>query len=296
MPVGLRPNAQASVAPLGVAVLMNDRGFVSASVDDLGTVVAQAQALLTSVLPQEVTGDPELGPRGGGLESIGVDYSAGAPNLLFSAVVPIAASELSDDAAVWSPLASSRTGGDDAGMTPERTMLLRYWRDQLLRTTAAFDFLPQYFPASQVRAIYSSVWGEEQQDANFQRWLLTAQDIDAQRIVLEQDSESVRDRAQEAFSSRVSRPLGAESSSIARGWDPKYVGISAGVAALGAGMGAIPAAAAAGAVVGSLVSWQRFRGAGRPPAWFSRRTPTRVELQTWYPARPKMVDGSFRES
>jgi len=286
MPVALRPEGDDPGSPMAVSVLRSTSGLITEMVEDIAAVVPQAESMLAAALPSEVDDDPDLRGRNRRLENIGVDYSSGVPNLLFSAVLPIAATELNGEPDRWTRLVM-READDAARVTaPETRALVRYWRDQLLRTTAAFDFLPEYFPLSQVRAIYSSVWGEEQQDANFQRWMLSAKDVESAPVLAEVASEVVQRSAQAAFVERVARVLGAVPSSIQSNWDPKYVGVSAGVAALGGGMKAIPAAVVAGAIVGSLVGWQRARGAGRPPAWFRRTNVQRVELLTWYPVRP----------
>ncbi len=273
---------------MAVSVLCSERGLLSEEVEDAEHVIPQVRRMLAGVLPREIDQDPVLRRRVQRLENVGVEYSAGAPNLLFSAVLPIAASELDGRANRWTRLVQGRADARTHPPEAEVSALLGYWRQQLVRTTAAFDFLPEFFPISQVRAVYSSVWGEDQQDANFQRWLLSARDVDAEPVVAEQDSADVQRSTQAAFIDRVAGVLGAEPSGIANNWDPKYVGVSAGIAALGGGMRAFPVAVAAGAIVGSLVGWQRARSAGRPPSWFRRTQPQRVELQTWYPVRPSL--------
>lgn len=286
LPVALHPEGDDPLSPMAVSVLSAGSSSSSAVVEDVTRVLPQARRMLAGMLPSEIKGDMELRRRTQQLESVGVDYTSGVPNLLFSAVLPIAASELDGEVNDWVRLAPSQ---GDVGVDPADpgiSALVRYWREQLVHTTAALDFLPEFFTVSQVRAVYSSVWGEEQADANFQRWLLSARDVEATPVVTEVASERVQQSTQDAFVQRMASALGAEPVSIARNWDPKYVGLSAGVAALGGGMKAIPAAAVAGAIVGSLVSWQRARGAGRPPAWFRRTNAHRVELQTWYPVRP----------
>lgn len=286
MPVALRPEGEASTTSMAVAALKHPSGWISTSVEDAGRVILQARELLASVLPPDIDRDPDLKDQSHRLESLGVEYSSGSPNLMFTAVLPIAATELGGSDSVWAALPTKRGDAILESEGPASTALVRYWRGQLVRTTAAFDFLPEFFTVSQVRSVYSSVWGEEQQDANFQRWLLSAKSADSRPILAEEDSEVVQRSTQAAFVDRMARALGAEPSSVASNWDAKYIGVSAGVAALGVGMKAIPAAVVAGAIVGSLVSWQRTRGAGRPPAWFRRTTPRRVELQAWYPVRP----------
>ena len=53
---------------------------------------------------------------------------------------------------------------------PEEHLLVRdYWRRQFEETSAVLEFLPRYFTTSQVRAAYSSLWGEEQHVGAFYR-------------------------------------------------------------------------------------------------------------------------------
>jgi len=275
---------------LSVSAFRSGSEWLTAKADPSEALDA-ARRLLNSAIPSEVESEERDVAANIRLESAGVDYSSGTPNLLFTSVLPIAATELGGDG--WGELVdwvkSSENARPQAGADPVRAAISAYWRDQLVKTTAAFDFLPKYFPASQVRSVYASVWGESQVDSNFQRWLTTARDVNGEALCAEVTDAAVRDEAQAAFAKRLSQTgtaVGvATATSVARAWDPKFVGTSGKIGAM-SGLAVIPAAVVAGAIVGSLVSWQSSRATGRPPSRYRRVVPERTSLRTWYPVRP----------
>lgn len=95
-----------------------------------------------------------------------------------------------------------------------------------------------------------------------------------------------RPTAAPAPKSASATTAGVSAAMIKKHWDPKVVGASSGVAGLAGAAALIPAAAVVGAVVGATVGFQRSRGTGRPPRWYSRAVSERTELKTWYPVRP----------
>ena len=287
VPVALRPMVEGQATQFRVSTLRPHGSWLTAQVPDPKAVLDVARGLvddaLTDVLPSEARGELRL-------ENAGVEYSSGAPNLLFTAVLPIAAAELAD-AADW-PLLTPWRGSEGAPrhqpLDPVRAALIAYWHEQLVHTTAALSFLPAYFTMFQARSIYSSVWGQQQAEGNFQRWFATAKAVDDSLLCEEATDEKVQRRTQEELASRLTKAglHGLSFASVAKAWsDPKIVGASASVTAL-AGFAALPVAALAGAVVGSAVGYQASKSAGRPPRWYKRSTKERKQLKSWYPVRP----------
>lgn len=287
VPVGLRPlGGDDQSGRLGVSTLKREGAWLSASITDPSETLQMARRLLDGAVPQEVAA--------GDLENAGVEYSSGSPNLLLTAVLPISAAELSDNAEDW-PLLAPWVGDAEA---KQRTSMLRplepiqgamvaYWRGQLIQTTAALDFLPKYFTMHQARSVYASVWGERQQDGNFQRWLGSAEDVSRANVCKEVEGGDAREEIQDEFAQRLAASAtGISVAMVKKQWDPKVVGTSSAVSGLGGLATLIPAAAVAGAVVGATVAYQRARSAGRPPRWYSRVVNKRIGLKTWYPVRP----------
>ncbi len=259
-------------------------------VSDPGDVLPTATSLLAEMVSDMDTGTESL------LENVGVDYSGGMPNLVFTAVVPMAASverapgvsdTTSDDWALMTPWGSRRDAAHQTDeIEPVRQMLIAHWRDQLEHTTAAFDFLPTYFTNYQVRAVYSSVWGERQAGGNFYRWLHSAQDVDGKRLCVEVASEKVQHDVVKSLAGLLRKHApAAVASQIAQMWDPKMIGASSTLSALG-GLSAVPVFAAMGATVGSKVAYQTAKSAGKPPAWYRRHNPKRLRLVSAYPVAP----------
>ncbi|TFB66188.1 hypothetical protein [Cryobacterium sp. Hz9] len=282
VPVVLRPIDDDPQTPhLAVSMLRPSGDWLDATVPDAAAALSTARRLLDEAVPEDVdAGDVRM-------ENAGVDYSSGEPNLLFTAVLPIAAAELRGTTNDWSLLTPWADDGPTRAallrLDPVQAAMVHYWRDRLVQTTAAFDFLPRYFTTSQARSVYSSVWGESQADGNFQRWLASARDVNGMALCEGVSDVEVRREAQTAFAERVAK-VGLTAEGVTKAWDVKFVGVSAGVGAL-SGVASIPAAAVAGAIVGSLIGWQRAKGAGRPPSWY-HTTRSRIDLKTWYPVRP----------
>ena len=291
VPVALRAEDDSTRPTLSLSYFSSDTGWLSEAVTEPSEVAGIGQRLLSRAVPNELLTEHLEAIHTLRLENAGVDYSSGSPNLLLTAALPIAVTELRGDA--WTELvpwpSSTRGSAQRAVLDPVRVAIAGYWREQLMKTTAALDFLPKYFPASQVRAVYESLWGGSQAESNFQRWLTTARDTDGTAICEEVFDSSVREEAQAAFARNLTATgmtAGmTTANAIARAWDPKFVGTSGKVSAL-AGLAVIPAAVVAGALAGSLVSWQRSRVTGRPPAWYQRTVATRSGLKALYVVRP----------
>lgn len=227
------------------------------------------------------------------LENAGVDYSSGVPDLLLTAVLPIAAAELDNSPDDW-PLLTPWVGDAPPAervpllrLDPVQAAMISYWRGQLTRTTAAFDFLPRFFTMFQARSVYASVWGERQADGNFQRWLLTAEGVKTGKVCREVPDEEARLATQTEFAQRLAdAATGISPAMVREQWDPKIIGTSGAVAGLAGVAAWIPAAHVVGAIVGATVGYQRAKSAGRPPRWYSRTTSGRADLRTHYPVRP----------
>lgn len=288
VPVALRPSdANDSAPPLQVSTLRPGGRWLSRPVTDPLTVLQDARQMLEDAV------HPDLDVEGR-LENVGVDYTSGAPHLLLTAVLPIAAAELDDSPANWDLLTpwlgEGATRASLLRLDPIRAAIAHYWRRELMQSTAAFDFLPRYFPAYQARSVYSSVWGENQADGNFQRWLSGARGAMGQPVCREVPDAEVRREAQTAFAERLAAATpGLAAATVTEQWDSRIIGTSLAVAAL-AGAKLIPAAALTGALVGAAIGWQRSRGAGRPPTWYTRTISRRADLSTWYPARPPAIN------
>ncbi|WP_336630985.1 MULTISPECIES: hypothetical protein [unclassified Microbacterium] len=294
VPVALRANDDPTRPALSLSYFSLDSGWLSEAVSEPSDVVGLARQLLSRAVPDELLTEEFDAIYTLRLENAGVEYSSGSPNLLLTATLPIAVTELRSDA--WTELvpwpANARRSEQRAPLDPVRLAIAGYWREQLTKTTAALDLLPKYFPASQVRAVYESLWGGGQAESNFQRWLTTARDTNGAAICEEVIDSSVREEAQAAFARNLTATgmtAGmTTATAVARAWDPKFVGTSGKVSAL-AGLAVIPAAVVAGALVGSLVSWQRSRITGRPPAWYQRTVATRSDLKALYVVRPAVT-------
>ncbi|MCM3695946.1 hypothetical protein [Microbacterium oleivorans] len=292
VPVALRADEdEQAKTPLSLSFFKLDSRWLTEAVSAAPNVIAAASRLLREAVPDELVAGGRQASDTFRLENAGVDYSSGSPNLLLTAALPIAATELRNQC--WTELipwgAAVGDGGQLPPLDPVRSAVAMYWREQLTKTTAALDFLPKYFPASQVRAVYESLWGGSQSESNFQRWLTTARDAGGAAICEEIADTSVREEAQAAFARNLTTAGMATgmttASAVAGAWDPKFVGTSGKVSAL-AGLAVIPAAVVAGALVGSFVSWQRSRVTGRPPTWYRRTVTTRSELKALYAVRP----------
>lgn len=134
------------------------------------------------------------------------------------------------------------------------------------------------------------MWGENQADGNFQRWLSGARVATGQPACREVPAAEVRRETQPALAECLAATTpGLATATVAGQSDPRIIGTSRDVPAL-AGARLVPAAALTGARVGAAVGWQRSRGAGRPPTWYTRTMSRRADLSTWYPARPPAIN------
>lgn len=287
VPVALRPVADDPLSTqLRVSTLRPGGEWLSTTVTEPATTLDVARRMLDNAMHPEVRAAPHL-------ENAGVEYSSGTPNLLLTAVLPIAAAELNDSAEDW-PLLTPWVGDDLAQQRPRllrlepvQAAVVAYWRGQMVRSTAALDFLPRYFTMHQARSVYASVWGEAQQDGNFQRWLSSAKDADGFRVCGWVPDEDVRHDTQTEFAQGLTAATaGVSATMVKQQWDPKIIGASAAVAGLAGLATLIPAAQVVGAMVGATIGYQRAKNTGRPPRWYRRVAPERIDLATWYPVRP----------
>lgn len=150
---------------------------------------ASATDLLESLLPVPKTLLPRQSqtPKpvgfGDGFEgspSLGADPSL---TLVYSVAVPMAmAAELAPGSDRWVPLLEPEDTADRARnkgsvmikRAPDAPQLveaiLGFWRQQLEETACALAFLAEYWTMSQLRDVYSAVWGYQQDPAGFGRW------------------------------------------------------------------------------------------------------------------------------
>lgn len=260
--------------------------WLSTLVSDPTTALEAARRMLEDAVHPEVKAALQL-------ENAGVEYASGTPNLLLTAVLPIAAAELDITADDW-PLLTPWVGDEPLHervrllrLEPVQSAIVSYWRGQLVQTTAALDFLPRYFTMYQARSVYASVWGEAQPDGNFQRWLVSAEDANKVKVCREVEDEEARLETQTEFAKKLaSVTAGISGAMVKQQWDPKVIGTSARVAGLAGLAPLIPAAKVVGAIVGATIGYQRSKSTGRPPRWYRRTVDKRIDLKTWYPVRP----------
>lgn len=284
VPVAMRPLlSDPQSTQLRVSTLRPGGEWLSAPVPEPADALHVARELLEREVPPELRAALRL-------ENVGVDYATGVPNLVLTAVLPIAAAELRDSPNDWR-LLTPWVDSDSKRMhllseDLVRAAVVAYWRGQLARTSASLDFLPKHFTIAQVRSVYASVWGELQAHGNFQRWLLdSARDESGNPLLKKVGEEEVREEVQSGLAVGLAT-LGLTLGGVRKAWgDSKIVGASASV--VGArGLAALPAVAIAGAIVGGTVAWQRAANTGRPPIWYTRHTNDRVDLKSRYPVRP----------
>lgn len=95
VPVALRPPVEEpQSAQLRVSTLRPSGEWLSSTVSDPGQALEAARRMLDEAVHPDVR-------AGVHLENAGVDFSSGAPELLLTAVLPIAAAELDDTAEDW---------------------------------------------------------------------------------------------------------------------------------------------------------------------------------------------------
>lgn len=269
--------------------------WLTRAVPDAPQTREVGRELLEQVLPD----DPDF--RGARLECAGVDFSGEVPTVVLTAAVRMLP-DLADPRGLegdthpdwpllvpWQAVAGAAEVVDDT-----RALLIAHWREQLERTTAAFDFLPRFFTTTQVRAIYSSVWGEAQNDGNFHRWLHPKPTI--QRICKRAPRDTVRfeveSRIAESLKSlndHMPAVMGAAAGMAARRQAAQtFLGKAVGISPsrMGPLAGAVPAVAAIGAVVGGAVAYQAARSAGKLPDWYERVDAERKPLSVWYVPKP----------
>ena len=150
---------------------------------------AAATDLLESLLPvpkallpqQSQTPRPVgFGDGSEGSPSLGTEASL---TLVYSVAVPMAmAAKLAPGSDRWVPLLEPEDTADRARnkgsamikRAPDAPQfvesILGFWRQQLEETACALAFLAEYWTMSQLRDVYSAVWGYQQDPAGFGRW------------------------------------------------------------------------------------------------------------------------------
>ena len=172
----------------------------------------------------------------------------------------------------WQDLQSKTITGEAKKVV---TQVRDYWRSELAETTAVFDFLPKYFTTSQGREVYSSIWETPQDPGNFHRWLHKQNDGICTQAAT---NDEVLAEREEAMTQTVAKTANLNLL-IAKV-------VVLGMSTLRGGAGLAPlvvlsAAAAAGSV---LLSMKQQRGP--EPLYYSRTSPSRVNLATTYGPRP----------
>ena len=256
-----------------------------------------AEMLLPQRQPQPVTFAESRGRSGTRL------------TLLYTVALPMA---LCDPAVTgserWLPLLrpeeratdARRVGASMLGERPFAFEIVDHWRQALEQTGAGLQFLSRHWTLSQLRDVYSGVWGYEQDTASFTKWALKRpgafselvqplEDKDltpeiAEALAIASDaSEESRDS-----SSPSDRAVDAAKSAIA--WTglasmlrpAKAVGLSAGSARLVGGVLPVAIAAAAAAVA------YQASTRGAPANWYTTATdaPDQHRLEHVYTPRP----------
>ena len=232
-------------------------------------------------------------------EAAGFVETGNALQLVYTAALPLSAYLLAQTANKpvrdedWPLLAPWL--GKEVGVTEARQRLtdlddihrlvLGHWRRSIEETTAAFDLLPEHFTTSQVRAVYSSVWGAPQDAGNFHRWLHRQNS----RACVEVAGESVQREVKGALQRRIEgSALQREGLDVGAMVGDRLIGTAP--AALGASVGVALASVAplvvASAIVGGLVAYQRRAAPGKPPQWYTPAHKGRHALDESYSPRP----------
>ncbi|MDR2704044.1 MAG: hypothetical protein LBB58_06865 [Cellulomonadaceae bacterium] len=255
------------------------------------SVLAQAQELLGQLGHKSI---PEVC-----FENVGAIYQDGEPYLVTTTVLPMLVDNSVNSGALV-PFASGSDSAKDKDFAevsdPVQRQVIEYWRRQFIRTNAVLDFLPKYFTSNQVRALYSSLWGKEQSDGNFARWLRDVKGEDGTliRADLHKDPkkarEQVRTEVRDDFAERVAQSGIVNAEAIIKAWpseDKAPVGISASVHPLSELITAIhPELSDIGAEVGAEVAYQDVKK-GSPPNWHTRGHNRRVLIEPCYSVPPK---------
>ena len=268
-----------------------------------------AEMLLPQRQPQPVTFAESRGRSGTRL------------TLLYTVALPMA---LCDPAVTgserWLPLLRPEERATDArrvgaAMLVERPFafeIIDHWRQALEQTGAGLQFLSRHWTLSQLRDVYSGVWGYEQDTASFTKWALKRPGAFSELVQPLEDKDLTPEIAEAlaTASDAGEGPRGRASSSaraaeaatnaiawtaLARGLRPaKSVGLSAGAAALvGGALPVVPIAAAAAAVA------YQASTRGAPANWYTTATdaPDQHRLEHVYTPRPAWLSaGSDRSS
>lgn len=274
--------------------------FLRDSLEDTQPAGRSAQALAkraTDVLPVPSLDSDRHGPKVlPPLEAVAFTSSGSDLRLVYTTVLPLAdlvgpAGRPDDerDLGDWVLLTPWVGRGNipaKESLPQEHLLVRNYWRRQFEETSAVSEFLPRYFTTSQVRAAYSSLWGEEQHVGAFYRWLHD-RDKPKTPLVRPVDEEVVRKHVERAFA------VALKSSELGPQIDPRTpqlfpgagVGVSVAMVA-GSALGFLPAALLAGAVAGSLVAYQQRTGRGKKPLWYESAGHSRILIDDPYAPRP----------
>lgn len=275
--------------------------FLRADVGERTSARECAQALLGS-------GGAALDlQRPASLEEVAFTATDSSVTLIYTAVLPlvdgtqeVASLPGGRDLGQWVPMTPWIGRGNPRkheNLPPEQAMVRNYWRRQLEETSAVLEFLPRYFTTYQVRAAYSSLWGEEQHVGAFHRWLHEREEPKTP-LVTQVDEEVVRNAAEDAFMRALKdSDLGPQMKTAStpftpwgavRGARAPGVGLSAAAVAA-SGLGFLPMALFAGAVVGGRVAYQQKVSRGKKPLWFTRALPGRILIDDPYAPRPRWL-------
>lgn len=171
-------------------------------------------------------------------------------------------------------------------------MVLNHWRLAVAETTAAFDLLPNYFTTTQVRALYSSIWGQARDWSNFHRWLHKnnagiCREVAPQKVETEVDKALNSAPHLMAAAAAAGTTANLLSAAIAGATSSGLVGTSP--VAVGTLARALPGVRVAAALTGGAIAYQRSVARGKAPAWFTRTHPERRVLQEPYSPRPEWL-------
>lgn len=145
---------------------------------------------------------------------------------------------------------------------------------------------------TQVRALYSSIWGQARDWSNSHRWL-HKNNAGVCREVAARKVEAGVDKALNSAPHLMAAALGAGttanilSAAIAGATSSGLVGISP--VAVGTLARALPGVRVAAALTGGAIAYQRSVARGKAPAWFTRTHPERRVLQEPYSPGPEWL-------
>lgn len=275
--------------------------FLSATASGTGEVTERGADLLAQACAEM---GASAKPR---MEEVAFLPEGDALQLIYTAVLPLLAWDervASHDAAPegWVLLTPwvGRGNTRKREALPEPQGLVRnYWRRQFEETSAVLDFLPKYFTTAQARAAYSSLWGEQQHEGAFHRWLHDRDPAAKTPLVTPVEERVVRRDAEETFErllekSALGLQIGASLAGgrAATGTLTKVAGPSVGLsgaAVAASALGFLPAAVVAGGIAGSIIAYQRKVTRGKKPLWYTRARQQRILIDDPYAPRPRWL-------